>query len=143
MPAFGMSAEQARTAEQNRQVVTEAFGHFMRGDARPFFSLVADDVRWTVIGSTAISGTFDSKKAFVADATSKLSGRLATPISGTINSVLADGDHVIVQWEGRADMANGGLYDQRYCWVMRLADGKVVETVAYLDTEMVSAVFGD
>lgn len=138
-----MSAEQTHTPDQNRQLITEAFGHFMDGDSRPFFSLVADDVRWTVIGSTTISGTFDSKKAFIADATSKITGRLATPISGTIRSVLADGDHVIVQWEGRANMANGGLYDQSYCWVMRLVDGKVVETVAYLDTEMVSAVFDD
>lgn len=138
-----MAAQDTQLVEQNRQLVAEAFGHFMNGDAGPFFSLVADDVRWTVIGSTAISGTFDSKRAFIAEATSKLTGRLATPISGTIRSILADGDHVIVQWEGHADMANGGLYDQRYCWVMRLVEGTVVETVAYLDTEMVSAVFAD
>ncbi len=131
----------AQTTEQNRRTVTEAFGHFVNGDARPFFALVSDEVTWTVIGSTPISGTFHSKRAFIADATSKLTAGLATPISGAIRSVMADGDHVIVQWEGQAEMTNGGRYDQHYCWVMRLADGMVVETVAYLDTEMVAAVF--
>ncbi len=127
--------------EQNRRLVTEAFEQFVVGDARPFFELVAHDVRWTVIGSTAISGTFESKRAFVMEAMGKLTEGLAAPINGTIRHISADGDRVIVQWEGGAPMKSGGQYAQTYCWVLRLADGMVVESMAYLDTEMVTSVF--
>ncbi len=133
--------EPATEPEQNRRIVTEAFQRFVAGDQRPFWALVADDVRWTVIGSTDISGTFESKQAFIDNATSKLVGGLDGPLLGTVRKVLADGDHVVVQWESSAPMRNGGRYQQTYCWVLRLADGRVVETVAYLDTEMVSSVF--
>ena len=127
--------------EENRQLITEAFVAWATGDSRPFFRLVADDVRWTVIGSTPVSATFPSRAAFVAGATGPLSERLAEPIRATVQRVLADGDHVVVQWEGRSASRSGKPYHQTYCWVLRLADGKIVEATAYLDTELVSAMF--
>lgn len=127
--------------EENRRAITAAFQRFVAGDQQPFFAMVDDDVRWTVIGSTEISGTFDSKRSFIKQATSKLFSGLDEPLQGSIRNILADRDHVIVQWEGSAAITGGGRYDQTYCWVMRLESGRVVETVAYLDTEMVSSVF--
>lgn len=142
-PPSETSAEAAvgsATTEQNRLAITEVFKRFVAGDQRPFFALVHDEVKWTVIGSTAISGRFDSKRAFIAGATSRLFGGLDGPLEGVIKNILADGDHVIVQWTGSAPTTSGGRYDQTYCWVMRLEAGMVVETTAYLDTEMVSSV---
>ncbi|MGH1493347.1 MAG: nuclear transport factor 2 family protein [Acidimicrobiales bacterium] len=127
--------------EQNRTLVTEVFGQFVAGNARPFFDLVAHDVRWTVIGSTAISGTFESKRDFFTEAMGKLTEGLAAPISGTIRQISADGDRVIIQWEGGAPTKSGGQYSQTYCWVLRLNGGMIVEAMAYLDTEMVNSVF--
>ncbi len=137
----GAMTEPATETERNRRLVTEAFQRFVAGDQRPFWDLVADDVRWTVIGSTDISGTFQSKQAFFDNATSKLVSGLDGPLLGSVRNVLADGDHVVVQWESSAPTKNGGRYEQTYCWVLGLEDGRVVDTVAYLDTEMVSSVF--
>jgi ketosteroid isomerase-like protein len=127
--------------EENRQLISEAFAAWAQGDSRPFFRLVADDVRWTVIGSTKVSGTYESRAAFNAGALGPLSERLAEPIRARVRRVLADGDHVVVQWEGHSSSRAGVPYDQTYCWVLRLADGRVVEAIAYLDTELVSAMF--
>lgn len=127
---------------RNRALITGVFERFVAGDAKPFFDLVADDVRWTVIGSTEISGTFESKRAFITGAMGKLTAGLAEPIQGSIAAISADGDRVIVQWAGGAPIKGGGRYRQTYCWVMRLDNGKVVETTAYLDTEMVTSVLG-
>lgn len=131
---------QANETETNRRLITEAFEQFVAGDAKPFFELVAHDVRWTVIGSTAISGTFESKRDFFNEAMGKLTQGLAAPITGTIGQISADGDRVIVQWDGGAPIKSGGEYRQRYCWVLRLNNGMVAEATAYLDTEMVSTV---
>ena len=117
-----------------------AFEQWEQGDSRPFFALVADDVRWTVTGSTGISGTFHSKGAFVTQAAGLLTKRFAGPLVAKLVDVSADGDKVFVQWEGSAVSVTGVDYEQAYCWVLSMRDGRVVEALAYLDTELVSAV---
>lgn len=126
--------------DDNRRAVREAFAHWEQGDSRPFFALVDDDVRWTVIGSTPISGTYEGKRAFFAHAAGRLTDRLAGPLTAKVVDVSADGDKVFLQWEGTAVATNGAPYNQTYCWVLTMRDGRVVEAVAYLDTELVAAV---
>jgi ketosteroid isomerase-like protein len=36
---------------------------------------------------------------------------------------------------------NGTAYQQTYCWVMRIENGKVKEGTAYLDTELISKLW--
>lgn len=131
------------TAEENRQAIRTAFGHWEQGDSRPFFELVADDVRWTVIGSTEISGTYEGKRAFIAEAAGKLTTRFSTPLIANVLDVRADGDKVFLQWEGSASATNGLAYEQTYCWVLTMADGAVTNAIAYLDTALVAAVMAD
>jgi ketosteroid isomerase-like protein len=130
------------TAE-NKQLVADAFAAWEHGDFRPFFKVVADDVRWTVIGSTPISGTFEGKQAFLDGAVIPLHDRLAGPIQATVLDVFGDGDHVILRWQGEATSKTGRPYHQTYCWVMRLAGGLIVDVTAYLDTGLVSAMFAE
>lgn len=129
------------STEQNRQLVADAFAAWGQGDSKPFFAIVADDVTWTVIGTTPISGTYTSKQAFLDGAVRQLGGRLQTPILADVKAVNADGDMVFLRWEGRSTGPAGQPYAQTYCWVMRLDGGKVTEVTAYLDTELVSAMF--
>jgi ketosteroid isomerase-like protein len=56
-------SRQLLEAEDNRRLVREAFRPWEEGDSGPFFDLVAEDVRWTVIGTTSVSGVFESKQA--------------------------------------------------------------------------------
>jgi uncharacterized protein len=53
------------SAAENQTLIAEAFAAWEHGDYQPFFKVVADDVRWTVIGSTPISGMFEGKRAFL------------------------------------------------------------------------------
>jgi ketosteroid isomerase-like protein len=138
---MGIDETTTGVAAGNRALISEAFAAWAGGDSRPFFALVADDVNWTVIGSTSISGTFTSKQAFMDGAAGPLTARLAEPIRATVRNVLVDGDNVVLQWEGRSTGVNGRPYDQHYCWVMRLAEGRVVECTAYLDTALILAMF--
>jgi len=128
-------------ATENQTLIAEAFAAWEHGDYEPFFKVVADDVRWTVIGSTPISGTFEGKQAFRDGAVIPLHEQLARPIAATIVNVLGVGDHVILQWEGESAGKNGRPYHQTYCWVMRLSGGLVTEVTAYLDTGLVAAMF--
>jgi ketosteroid isomerase-like protein len=127
----------------NSKLIADAFAAWEEGDFRPFFEIVADDVNWTVIGSTPISGTFAGKQAFLDGAVLPLHERLAGSIRATVLDVFEDGDHVILRWQGESASKSGRPYRQVYCWVMRLADGMVAEVTAYLDTELVTEMFED
>jgi uncharacterized protein len=128
------------TAE-NKKLIQDAFAGWARGDANAFFNLLAEDVRWTVIGTTPVSRTYASRAEFVEGATKPLMGKRAGPIVPTVRDVIAEGDKVVLQWEGRSSGKNGTIYHQTYCWVMRIADGKVREGTAYLDTELISQLW--
>ncbi len=128
------------SAVENRKMIREAFDAWSRGDGRPFFKLVADDVRWTVIGNTPISRTYTSKSDF-RNALKAMSDHFASELKVVVRDVIADGDKVAVQFESHAAGKNGIAYDQTYCWVLRLGDGKVREVTAYLDTELVTKLF--
>ena len=54
----------------------------------------------------------------------------------------AEGDIVIAQTAGTAETVDGKPYNNSYCQVMRIADGKIVEVKEYMDTALVDDVFG-
>ncbi len=128
------------TAE-NKKLIQDAFTAWARGDGSAFFNLLAEDVRWTVIGNTPVSRTYTSRDAFVEGAVKPLTAKLAGPIVPTVRDIIAEGEKVALQWEGRSSGKNGTIYYQTYCWVMRIVDGKVCEGTAYLDTELISQLW--
>ena len=45
----------------------------------------------------------------------------------------ADGDHVIVRWDGSATAGDGAPYHNSYVWIFRMANGRAAEVTAFLD----------
>lgn len=126
----------------NAELIRTAFSHWEEGDSKPFFGLVADDVRWTVIGTTEISGTYTSKREFVT-ATGKLFSRFTGPLLAKIKAVHDVDDMVFLQFHGSSMGVNGRPYEQDYCWVIRVVDDQVREVTAYLDTALLVDMFAD
>ena len=56
---------------------------------------------------------------------------------------IADGDHVAVEARGANTTKAGVPYCNTYCFVFRVADGKLAELTEYMDSELVTAVLGD
>lgn len=127
----------------NKQTVQNAFTAWAGGDGNAFFRLLADDVRWTVIGTTEISGSFTSRQEFLDKAAGKIGAVLARPLVPNLVSLLADGDLVSIQWVAQSETKSGRPYRQTYSWVVRFAQGRIVEGTAYLDTELLTAVLSD
>lgn len=51
-----------------------------------------------------------------------------------IRSIIADDDTVVVVWDGHGVANDGRPYDNTYAWIMRLADGRVVDGTAFYDS---------
>jgi len=47
-----------------------------------------------------------------------------------------------MQAHGKARSKNGSPYNNTYCYIFRIADGKVRDVTEYLDTELITSVFG-
>jgi ketosteroid isomerase-like protein len=71
-----------------------------------------------------------------------LFGQLKAGIASTIEALIAEGDMVVALTQGQAETHDGTPYNNTYCQVIRIADGKIAEVTEYMDTALVDAVFG-
>jgi uncharacterized protein len=127
-------------AAENKQLLHHVFSEMEKGNSKPFVESLADGVRWTIIGTTRWSGTYDGKQAVLTELLGPLSSQLADRYRLTAHRFIAEGDHVVVEARGRNTTKKGLPYDNTYCWVCRVADGKIQELTEYADTELVTAV---
>ena len=125
------------SAAENRKILEEAIAKWKAGDGMAIFNLLADDVVWTVIGSTAVSGTYRSRQAFIDGAVTAIGSRIDGMVAPEIVDILAVDDTIVLRWDGKGRMRDGAPYENRYSWTMRFHNGKVVEGTAYLDTALV------
>ena len=127
---------------ENKRIVQAFYDAANRGDMAGFLGQLADDVTWTNIGSTKYSGTCFGKSDLTTRLLGPLFGQLKAGIAATIHNMIAEADFVAVQLSGRSETKDGRPYNNTYCHVFRIRDGKVVEVTEYMDTALVTAVFG-
>jgi len=130
------------TATDNKHVMRQIFAELERGEPGPFIAILADDVRWTIVGSTDWSRSYDGKNVVLGELLGPLRERLTDMIKITTTRILADEDCVVVEARGEATTKAGKSYNNTYCWIFQLADGTVRAITEYLDTELVAAALG-
>ena len=127
---------------ENKQVVIDFYEAGARGDIDACFGLIADDITWTNVGSTKFSGTYKGKQALMEELLGPLFGQLKAGITATIEALIAEDDTVVALTKGQAETHDGTPYNNTYCQVIRIADGKFAEVTEYMDTALIDAVFG-
>jgi len=128
-------------AVENKQLIETMFAELSRGNGAGYLERLADDVQFTIIGSTKFSGTFDGKQDVVNRLLMPLMAALEGGLEVTPDRLVAEGDTVVVQAHGRSTTKTGKPYNN-YCQVFRIDGGKVKQITEYLDTELVSQAFG-
>lgn len=132
------------STERNKDLVRRAIAAFGRGDMEGYLADAADDFAFTLQGTTPFSGTLHGKQAVLDMLRTGLQPSLASPgIEMTIENLIAEGEHVVEQAQGRARTAAEKDYNNTYCRVWHIVDGKVQSLVEYLDTELVRSAFSE
>jgi ketosteroid isomerase-like protein len=103
-----------------------------------FFKRVAEDVRWTVMGSHPLAGTYTSKAEFEAATFARLTPLMRDGVRLRLRELHVDGDVAIAELHALSTTREGAPFDNTYCWVCRFEDGAIVEVRAYLDSAMVA-----
>jgi ketosteroid isomerase-like protein len=126
----------ADDTDRNRQTIRAAFEAWQAGTGA-IADVFAADLVWRIEGHSLASREYASKQAFVDEVLAPFAARFADdepfrPVR--IRSVHADGDAVIVVWDGRGVANDGRPYENSYAWIMRMRDGKVVDGTAFYDS---------
>jgi len=122
--------------DSSREVVVAAFEAWRDGRA-PITDLFAPDLAWRIEGRSAAAGAYGSRQDFIERVLAPFAARFPAeapfrPVR--IRHVVADGDTVVVVWDGHGVAIDGRAYDNSYAWIMRVRDGLVVEGTAFYDS---------
>ena len=127
-------------ASENKALVRKAYEGVSLSDT-VFMDCLSEDVTWTFFGTHRFSGTFKGKQ--------DIQERLLAPIGDVVESfkfhvdnLVAEGDQVVVEGRGEAPTKDGRAYNNTYCIVVTVRDGKISRIREHLDSELVTSIFG-
>jgi hypothetical protein len=128
------------SSEQNKAIVREIFAELAKGNGKPFVDAMAEDFAWILKGTTRWSRVYRGKQAVRRELLAPLFAQFAGTYTNTARRILADDDMVVVECEGSVTTKAGPAYNNSYCYIIRMRDGKMQELTEYLDTALVDAV---
>lgn len=126
-------------ASENKELIRTIFAS---SNPTAFLDAMSDDVKFTLTGTTRFSGTFNGKPELLAKLLGPLFAALENGITLTPDNLIAEGEFVVMQARGKATGKNRLPYNNNYCHIFRITNGKIREITEYLDTELVTSVFG-
>jgi len=124
-------------SKDKRRIVTDAFDAWSAGTGY-VSSIVADTMTWEIVGHSAASRRYASAAEFIAEVLEPFGARFSTdrpfrPV--VIRQVVAEGDNVVVFWDGEGETIIGTTYRNTYAWFMTLDDdGKIINGSAFYDS---------
>jgi ketosteroid isomerase-like protein len=124
--------------EQNRTRIAAVWTALAGGDGAPFADAMAEDFTWRMMGATAWSGTYAGKADVRGRLLKALNAQFATPYRSLARRIHADGEFVIVECDGEVMTQRGRPYNNSYCFVIRMRDGKMAELTEYFDSALVN-----
>lgn len=127
----------------NKKLLESIFSELSVGNSRPFVEAMADDFSWTVTGTTKWSKKYAGKSVVLGELFGTLTSRMDGRIKTIPDRFIAEGELVVVEAHGSNTTKSGKPYNNRYCFVFRVSDGKLKEVTEYLDTELVSSALAE
>lgn len=124
--------------ENNKQVVLSFIEAMGRGDAEAAAPCITGETFTLAKGFGKFAGvrTHDTILATIAAFRELMPGGMEP----TIQSVTAEEDRVVVEFEGNGTLVNGEPYCNEYCMVFTMQDGKIKQVNEYFCTLLADQV---
>ncbi len=133
------------TTESTRTLIEDYYSALRKGDRARLLELLTPDAVWIPPISASVGRTEGAEA--IADA---LGGQivrqtfdLSKPFALEVRRMIADGDTAVVQQRLTATAkATGNEYDNQYCWVYEVRDGRIAVLEEYADTIVAGRAMG-
>ena len=119
-------------SEANKQVALDFLNAMSDGDAEAMERCLAPDAVTYTKGFGQVSGWRDRETMLAT--TAAFREIVPTGFRPKIEKVVAEGDTVVLEFEGNAVLANGTPYCNQYVFVFSFADGKISQLNEYFCT---------
>jgi uncharacterized protein len=129
-------------AMENKKLMQYILSELSKGNDAPLIAAMSDDMQWTWMGTDQWSKTFKGKLVVLNELWKGVKTGITPPFRVKARRFVADGDHVVVEAVGHNTTPAGKTYNNKYCWVCRIAEGKLKSLHEYMDTELVIRTFG-
>ncbi|HSE31592.1 MAG TPA: nuclear transport factor 2 family protein [Pyrinomonadaceae bacterium] len=129
------------SAAVNKQLMQEIFAELAQGNSQALVNALDDDVTWHVTGTTRFSGTYRGKTSLLNDLVGPLFSQFEDQYTNVADRFIADDDYVVVECRGKATTKSGRPYNNKYCFVFRIENGKIKDVTEYMDTQLVVTTF--
>jgi uncharacterized protein (TIGR02246 family) len=123
------------TARDSRAVLQSYLDALLAGDLDRIADSFTEDATWTLHGTLPLAGVRRGRAAIVEFLCS--AGSLYAP--GTqrfsFGDITAEGERAVLEWRVTGESAATGLpYDNEYCGVFVIRDGRIAAVREYLDS---------
>jgi len=125
--------------EKSRRIVLDAIDALNKGDGEGWLAAFHEDFEFTIPGNDSLSGTKKGLKAF-RDLIENVGERLEVTIAIKLTNVIASGEWVVTESLGHSVTKAGDDYNQTYCILFQVRDGKIIKYVEYHDTALIRKV---
>lgn len=130
------------SAETNKKLIQQVFTDSANRSGTTFIDHLADDAVWIQTGQCSWSGKFTGKEAITNGLFARLRALLTDRPRTLAFNFIAEGDTVVVEAKGDNVARSGERYDNEYCMVWKVENGRIVQIKEYCDTALVERVLG-
>ena len=129
-------------AEANKKLVQQIYTDSDNRSGTTFADNLADDAVWVVTGQYSWSHEFKGRDAIQNGLMGHFRSFFAVRPRTLAFNFIAEGDYVVVEAKGDNVTPEGVRYDNDYCLVFRLEDGKIKEIREYCDSVLTEKALG-
>src|SRR5580658_9853264 len=122
-PMAGAIPQGSKSVEtRNKELVQSGFDKWRVGTGS-VFEFLAPYAKWTIVGNSPMSKTYQSRQEFLDQVINPFNARMSSRLVPTVRGIYADGDMVIVLFDGAGTARDGKPYENTYTWYLQMKDG--------------------
>ena len=130
------------SAAANKKLVQQVFADSANRSGTTFADNLAEGATWVVTGQYSWSHEFRGREAIQNGLMGHVRSLFAERPRTVAFNFIADGDYVAVEVRGDNVTKTGLRYDNQYCLVFRIENGKIKQIKEYCDSTLVERVLG-
>jgi ketosteroid isomerase-like protein len=129
------------TAE-NKKLIQQIYTDSANRSGTTFADHLADDVCWIVTGQYSWSRTFKGKDAVLNGLMGYFRSLFDVRPRSVAHNFIAEGDYVVVEAKGDNVTRTGARYDNDYCMIWRIENGRIKMIKEYCDSVLTERALG-